>query len=39
MNLLTNGSVNNCGRLFGRTKQFEAEMDVRVDTLAADFGG
>jgi hypothetical protein len=24
MNLLTNGFVNNCGRLFGPSEQFEA---------------
>ena len=50
MNLLTNGFVNNCGRRFGSSEQFEADivefwlngfcvrMDVRVDTLAADSG-
>ena len=26
MNLLTNGFVNNCGRLFGRSEQFEADI-------------
>jgi hypothetical protein len=42
--------VNNCGRRFGSSEQFEADivelglngfcvrMDVRVDTLAADSG-
>jgi hypothetical protein len=29
MNLLTNGFVNNCGRLFGSSEQFEADI-VRV---------
>jgi len=50
MNLLTNGLMNNCGRLFGPPEQFEAdvvrvgaerilcEWTVRVDTLAADSG-
>jgi hypothetical protein len=46
MNLLTNGFVNNSGRLFGPTEQFEPDivelglqgfcvMDVRIDTFAA----
>jgi hypothetical protein len=26
MNLLTNGFVNNCGRLFGPSEQFEADI-------------
>jgi hypothetical protein len=26
MNLLTNGFVNNCGRLFGPSQQFEADI-------------
>ena len=26
MNLLTNGFVNNCGRLFGPSEQFEADV-------------
>jgi hypothetical protein len=26
MNLLTNGFVNNCGRLFGAPKQIEADI-------------
>jgi hypothetical protein len=26
MNLLTNGFVNNCGRLFGRSEHFEADI-------------
>ena len=29
MNLLTNGFVKNCGRLFGPSEQFEADI-VRV---------
>jgi hypothetical protein len=30
MNLLTNGFVNNCGRLFGPAEEFEADI-VRVE--------
>jgi len=30
MNLLTNGFMNNCGRLFGPSEQFEADIDRRL---------
>jgi hypothetical protein len=39
MNLLTNGFANNCGRLFGPSEQFEADIvELLLNGFSPTFG-